>query len=462
MSKIWTKQFTINIDVSTMITFSFQRQSPEMAQVEQRLLDIFNILGRSRIPELEFGDFCADLERNPGSGKSLETWEEQIGVRLGLRILDQVIFENFDKQEELSQTLTELKSEMETVEGENKKLREELETLKHSSETLEQENRRLKGELAEQMKERDHEALTSEITKDPSFSFSRPFSSSGPSSSVSLLDSEIASSSSKSPSENSSSSTKVAQLMRSRDPDHVTSLGKSEAGSRKRKTLSPQPPGVREKDDITALGFISKMSRKLSPTEALMVSASSTHLHTHDPNFVPDTLQVTEGLPAARSSSSRKHDQDDMKTTVPDTPEKSQDDPCPPSANIESFLSPMRPGTEDDKGPVSRLKQKSARLKTGRKLGLVHRKDVLRKNNFKEDTREVKAKKKLERRMKLAMRRKEAENRAPTSQVTVEGDMIIPVTGNNPKKVERITPSAQSEIDTKTFKLTILPKNGCE
>ena len=118
-----------------MTTFSSQRQSPEVAQVEQRLLDIFNILGkkyfiyttqvfcrdtfginifiqyyfvsnrkgfevfekkvsaifyvrswllwivhlisfqkdfcsgRSRIPELEFGDFCNDLERIPGSGE---------------------------------------------------------------------------------------------------------------------------------------------------------------------------------------------------------------------------------------------------------------------------------------------------------------------------------------------------------------------------------------------------------
>ncbi len=34
-------------------------------------------------------------------------------------------------------------------------------------------------------------------------------------------------------------------------------------------------------------------SRKLSPNEALLVSAASTQLHLlHDPSFVPDTLQV--------------------------------------------------------------------------------------------------------------------------------------------------------------------------
>ena len=157
--------------------------------------------------------------------------------------------------------------------------------------------------------------------------------------------------------------------MRSDYSYHVTSLGKSEASSRKRKTSSQQPPGVREKEDITGLGLTPKMfSRKLCPTEATLVSASSTQLHTHDPNFVPDTLQVTEGLPTTC-----QHDQDDMKTTVPDTPEKSQDDPFPSSANNE------RPGSEEN------MKQRSVRIKSSNK------KDVLRKS---------KAKKKLAKRLK--------------------------------------------------------------
>ena len=35
----------VTLDVIIMTTFSSQRQSPDVAQVEQRLLDIFNILG---------------------------------------------------------------------------------------------------------------------------------------------------------------------------------------------------------------------------------------------------------------------------------------------------------------------------------------------------------------------------------------------------------------------------------
>ena len=49
--------------------------------------------GKTRIPELEVGDFYDDLEKNVGEGvfdDKLEAWEEQVGIRLGLRIIDQV------------------------------------------------------------------------------------------------------------------------------------------------------------------------------------------------------------------------------------------------------------------------------------------------------------------------------------------------------------------------------------
>ena len=61
-------------------------------------------------------------------------------------------------QEELGQTLTELKSEKQNVETENKLLRAEAEVaaLKQASEgkaeTLQKENRRLRGKLAQLMK----------------------------------------------------------------------------------------------------------------------------------------------------------------------------------------------------------------------------------------------------------------------------------------------------------------------
>ena len=81
-------------------------------------------------------------------------------------------------------------------------------------------------------------------------------------------------------------------------------------------------------------------SRKLSPNEALLVSAASTQLHLHDPSFVPDTLQVRtqEYWPLIGQYLSCDLItrlwlvifQDDTEITVPDTPEKSQPDPCLP------------------------------------------------------------------------------------------------------------------------------------
>ena len=112
-------------------------------------------------------------------------------------------------------------------------------------------------------------------------------------------------------------------------------------------------------------------------------------------------------------------------------------------------------------------------------LNVVGRKEVLRESNFKEDSRDVKTARKLSR------RKKEAENSAPMSLVMIEGDevrnkmspmgntsvrtrirtrvggrlnskhlslQVVPLSTNNPKKVERITPSAQSEIDKKSYR----------
>jgi len=73
-----------------MTTFGTQRLNPDIAKAEERLTEILTGLGKNRIPELEVGDFYEDLINEPCSGGKLETFEEQIGIRLGLRILDQV------------------------------------------------------------------------------------------------------------------------------------------------------------------------------------------------------------------------------------------------------------------------------------------------------------------------------------------------------------------------------------
>ena len=111
-------------------------------------------------------------------------------------------------------------------------------------------------------------------------------------------------------------------------------------------------------------------SRKLSPTAALL--AASTQLHLGDPSFVPDTLQVAKSLPAK----SGQCDEDDMEIRVPDTPELSQEVTCPPSANIEPFLTPEKVKTEissADADPVSPLIARSRGPQSGRKMALVHR-----------------------------------------------------------------------------------------
>ena len=91
-----------------MTTFSSQRRDPGVAKAEERLCDILTCLGlnviilvynkvncllkgKNRIPELEVGEFYEDLVKEPKSQGRLEAFEEQIGIRLGLRILDQVM-----------------------------------------------------------------------------------------------------------------------------------------------------------------------------------------------------------------------------------------------------------------------------------------------------------------------------------------------------------------------------------
>jgi len=119
-----------------MTTFNTQRQVPEVARAEKKLLGILNILGKTRIPELEVGDFYDDLEKNVDEGvfdDKLEAWEEQVGIRLGLRIIDQVMLEQFSKLEDLTITLNDISQEKIRLENENKRLNSELENLKQTS-----------------------------------------------------------------------------------------------------------------------------------------------------------------------------------------------------------------------------------------------------------------------------------------------------------------------------------------
>ena len=72
-----------------MTTFVTQRINPVVAKAEERLVEILNGLEK-KIPELKVGDFYEDLAKEPNEQESLKVFEEQIGIRLMLRIIDLV------------------------------------------------------------------------------------------------------------------------------------------------------------------------------------------------------------------------------------------------------------------------------------------------------------------------------------------------------------------------------------
>ena len=149
-----------------MTTFSTQKQIPEVARAEERLQNILNVIGKTRIPELEVGDFYEDLEKTSGVGDGkLEPWEEQVGVRLGLRILDNIMLEQFNRQEELQLLIDDITREKVNLEKEIKVLKEELSQSKQMKnnnadsksdsnevKTLKKENIKLKEKLSDLVK----------------------------------------------------------------------------------------------------------------------------------------------------------------------------------------------------------------------------------------------------------------------------------------------------------------------
>ena len=149
-----------------MTTFNTQRGDPQIAEAEARLLDILTRLGQQRIPELEVGDFLEDLqskpEAEPREGK-LGLFEEETGVRLLLRILEQVVSRVFNKLTNVTESLEKTSLEKLRLEEENKCLEKEVKSLKASKlrvstaaksevEKLKEENAKLKSLLASHSK----------------------------------------------------------------------------------------------------------------------------------------------------------------------------------------------------------------------------------------------------------------------------------------------------------------------
>ena len=119
-----------------MSTSSTQRGIPGFpgSRVPQaRLLNIVNLLFKRQIQDLEVGDFYEDLEMCPATGAELEWYEEQVGVRVGIRMLDKVIGNHFAKESELRQTVDELKRTKHELEEENSRLKVGIQVMKRSS-----------------------------------------------------------------------------------------------------------------------------------------------------------------------------------------------------------------------------------------------------------------------------------------------------------------------------------------
>ena len=141
-----------------MTTFNTQRGDPQIVEAEARLLDILQRLGQQRIPELEVGDFLEDLQTEgkagPREGK-LELSEEETGVKLLLRLLEQVVTRVFSKVTNVTESLEKTSLEKLRLEEENKCLEKEVKSLKSKLrattaakselEKLREENSRLKS-----------------------------------------------------------------------------------------------------------------------------------------------------------------------------------------------------------------------------------------------------------------------------------------------------------------------------
>jgi len=397
-----------------MTTFSTQRLDPGVAKAEERLSEILTCLGKNRIPELEVGDFYEDLVNEPKSQGRLEAFEEQIGIRLGLRILDQVMLEQFTKIEDLGvvendlkEQLLKISNEKSQIEQENSSMKSELITLKKQllavandsqslksdqksfiSEvsTLKSENQKLKSKLANLVKQ--YNQVISELGMDKPVIKSDPL--------VPIPSNEL--------------------------PIPKTS-------TRKRKSPTPEI----EMTNTPVKSSNSRVfSRKLSPNEAL-IHSNSTQAHIDDLSFVPDTLAVYDSPGSTKPLPG-------LKVSVPDTPEKSKTSSSSSLASSKYFQQSVTP--EKVKFQVSEVKvePKSQKLPSS---PVISRTSTLSRGGKK---------------LRLNMREKGegVNNPLPVPekdrQESLKNSMkYCDLDDDRVQRVGKIAPSVQSEIDKKSF-----------
>jgi len=380
-----------------MTTFGTQRLNPDIAKAEERLTEILTGLGKNRIPELEVGDFYEDLINEPWSGGKLETFEEQIGIRLGLRILDQVMLEQFNKVDELETNLRELQTQLDrisqeknSVSEENLFFRKELASLKKQqgkiqvpeqkgqaveTDSLRNENKKLKAKLANLAKQYDQLAFELRFDK-------------GEPNGDNIY----------------------------HNPSNQLPVPNAKS-PKKRK--SPVPDYDAELSDTPVKTSKRLLIRKLSANEALFLS-KSTEAHVDDLSYVPETMAMTENAAAVKQV---------KYISIPETPEKLK------NSKSSLSLTPEKVQCKENK-TASRIKQPTSPVisrtlsRGGKKLRLISREKGDGVCN------------------PLPIPEKDRQDSIKNALKTCDlddGD------GAGVKKVGKVPPSIQSEIDKKSF-----------
>jgi len=386
-----------------MTTFSTQRLDPGVAKAEERLCEILTCLGKNRIPELEVGDFYEDLVNEPRSQGKLEAFEEQIGIRLGLRILDQVMLEQFTKIEDLGIVEKEMRAQLEQSSKEKTR--------------IEEENKSMKGELESLRKQFLAVANDSQATKKEQKSSM---------SEVSSLKTE-----------NKNLKSKLANLVKQydqviselrldnptpKDDPPAPSVDLLKTTTRKRKSPTPDEMTNTPVKRTTSRVF----SRKLSPNEAL-IHSNSTQAHMDDISFVPETMAVYESPSIGKALPG-------LRISVPDTPEKAKTSNLLGSKVFHQSLTPEKVKFQVSEHKVEPKQSKptspviARSLSRGKKLRVIMREKGEGVNN------------------PLPVPEKDRQDYLKNSMKICDFDDDKAV-----KKVGKVPPSVQSEIDKKSF-----------
>lgn len=162
--------------------------------------------------------------------------------------------------------------------------------------------------------------------------------------------------------------------------------------------------------------------RTVSPTNVSLLHSTAAHLD--DTSFVPETLEVASS-PGCRKSTKFRGNR-----TVPDTPEK---DRLSPSANIEVCVSPVAVVSRNRKTPTSPL------------ITSTKKRKLIRIESSKENR--IKANKTEAVKISKVKRSKPSTSTEERNILKLADDS----SSLNSKKVGKIDPGAQSEINRKSF-----------